>query len=396
MNIDKKNIAIQILAIIGLGLAIDLAFIYYTAVFDKYALPSFCSINEFVDCDGAARSNYAQFLGIPLAYWGIFFYLTILFLTVVDKLKKCKFLKFLEVFKDPKAYISTLGAIAFACSMILAGISLFKIHKICILCLVTYFINLIIALVASGFNSKNFLTGIKTTFFDFIDGVKKYTKTFIVLLLLFSGFLAYSGISLDFVPHIKRSKAFTKYRKMKKNPYRINGNILGNPNGDIVIELYSDYVCPLCYIQNIMLHQAVKEYKNIRVNHNNIPFDKACNSYITINMHPNACFMSKAALAAKKQGDYWGMSSLLYENQPKSTAKLDKLIEELNLDKDKFYKDFYSDEISNTLNKDVEKASLELEIDATPTMFINGERIVGIKPYYELKKLLEDNGAKRK
>ena len=113
-------------------------------------------------------------------------------------------------------------------------------------------------------------------------------------------------------------------------------------------------------------------------------------------MHPNACFMSKAALAAKKQGDYWGMSSLLYENQPKSTAKLDKLIEELNLDKDKFYKDFYSDEISNTLKKDVEKASLELEIDATPTMFINGERIVGIKPYYELKKLLEDNGAKRK
>ena len=36
-------------------------------------------------------------------------------------------------------------------------------------------------------------------------------------------------------------------------------------NADIVIKVYSDYVCPLCYIQNIMLHKAVQEYKNIRV-----------------------------------------------------------------------------------------------------------------------------------
>ena len=43
------------------------------------------------------------FLGIPLAYWGMFFYLTVLFLSFVDKLKNIKFLKFLEVFKTPKA-----------------------------------------------------------------------------------------------------------------------------------------------------------------------------------------------------------------------------------------------------------------------------------------------------
>ena len=45
MNIDKKNLWIQILAIVGLGLTIDLAYIYYTANYDKYALSSFCSIN---------------------------------------------------------------------------------------------------------------------------------------------------------------------------------------------------------------------------------------------------------------------------------------------------------------------------------------------------------------
>ncbi len=138
MKIDKKNLAIQILALAGLALAIKLAFIYYAANFDKYALASFCSINDFIDCDGVAKTTHSQVMGIPLAYWGIFFYIVVLFLTVVDKLKNIKFLKFLEVFKDPKAYITVLGSIAFLCSMGLASVSLFKIKKLCILCVITY------------------------------------------------------------------------------------------------------------------------------------------------------------------------------------------------------------------------------------------------------------------
>lgn len=396
MNIDKKNIAIQILALLGLGLSIKLAFIFYSAVFDQYALPSFCNINDFVDCDSVARTPSAQFLGIPLAYWGIFFYLTVLFLTVVDKLKKCKFLKFLEVFKEPKAYISTLGTVAFICSMVLLCVSLFKIHKICILCMVTYLIDFVIALVASDGKGKNILLNCKTTFLDFIDGVKKYTKTFIVLLLLFSGFLAYSGITLNFVPHIKKSKDITKYRKIKHNPYRITGNILGNPKGELVIELYSDYVCPICYVNNIMLHQAAKEYSNIKVIHHNLPFDKECNSYITVNMHPKACFMSKAAIAAGNQGNYWGMSSLLYEKQPKNIEQLDLLVEQLGLDKENFYKDMKANSTLEELNAEIKAATEDKDIDATPTMYINGEKLVGIKPYYEFKKMLEEKGAKRR
>ena len=67
MNINKKTLSIQFLAVLGLIIAIKLAFIYYSANYDKYALSSFCSINDFVDCDGVARTDKAQFLGIPLA-----------------------------------------------------------------------------------------------------------------------------------------------------------------------------------------------------------------------------------------------------------------------------------------------------------------------------------------
>lgn len=392
---DKRRLFILILSLVGFALTVKLAMIYYVANFVKYALPSFCTINELIDCDGAAKTTMAQFWGIPLAYWGMFFYITVFFLTIVDKLKKVKFLGFLEVFKNPASYITFLGVIAFIVSMILACLSIFRIQKICILCVVTYIIDLLIALIASSGKWSNVINSFKDTFFDFIDGAKKYTKTFIILLILVSSFLLYSGITYNFVPHVKKIKELQKYHNMKFNPYRAKGNALGSENADVVIELYSDYVCPLCYVHNIMLHKAVKEFSNIRVIHHNYPFDKECNPYIGFSMHPNACFMAKGAIAAKKQGNYWEMASLLYENQPKDIEELMKLAERLGFDKETFIKDFYSESTASELEEEVYSAE-KLDIDSTPTMYVNGDKVVGVMPYKELEDLLIKHGAKKR
>lgn len=395
MGIDKKKLTIQILTVIGFLLTIKLACIYYVANYEKYALSSFCSINDFIDCDGAAKSSVSQFWGIPLAYWGMLFYITIFFLTIVDKLKQVKLLKFLEVFKNPMSYIAVLGTVAFVISMILAGLSLFKIHKLCVLCVVTYFIDLIIALVASSCSIKQIASDFKNTVLDFIAGAKKYPKTLAILLIIVISFFTYSGVTYNFVPHIKKQKAILKYRDIKFNPYRAKGNTLGSENADVVIELYSDYVCPLCYIHNIMLHQAAKEFSNIKIIHHNYPFDKECNPYISFNMHPNACFMARGAIAARNQGNYWEMSSLLYENQPTNMKAMLKLAKQLNFNEAKFISDFESDKTSKEIETELNKA-VDLNIDSTPTMYVNGDKIVGVKPYYELKEILIEHGAKRK
>ena len=394
MAIDKRKLLIQILSVIGFGLTIKLAMIYYVANYDKYSLASFCSINDFIDCDGAAKTSVSQFLGIPLAYWGMFFYVTVLFLTFVDKLKNIKFLKFLEVFKNPMAYITVIGTIAFIVSMSLACISIFRIKKLCILCVITYFIDFLIALIPSK-NWKDYFVSFKTTVLDFWEGVKKYPKTFVVLLLMAVSFLTYTEMSDCFVPHIKKAKDIKKFYNMKENPYRVHGNVLGNENGDVVIELFSDYGCPVCYIHNIMLHKAVQEYQNVKVVHYNMPFDKECNLEISATMHPGACYMARAALAAGKQGDYWGMSSLLYENHPMNDEALIPLIEKLGLDKDKFLKYMNSKEAEDTIHEQLYK-SYELNLDATPTMFVNGEKQLGVMAYQDLQKLLEKHGATKR
>jgi protein-disulfide isomerase len=137
-----------------------------------------------------------------------------------------------------------------------------------------------------------------------------------------------------------------------------------------------------------------KEHKNIKIVHHNYPFDKTCNSYMTINIHPNACFMAKAAIASKKQNNYWGMSSLLYENRPNNLEKMLTLANQLEFDSEQFVQDIKSEETLQELKKVINMAN-DLNIDATPTMIINGEQIVGVKPYYELKKILERHGAKK-
>src|SRR5574344_488547 len=96
-----RTIFLVFLTIVGFVTTIKLATIYYESNFDPYALPSFCSINEFIDCDGVAQTSFAQFLGIPLAYWGMFFYFFVLVLCAVEELKKIKIFKFMEVFKNP-------------------------------------------------------------------------------------------------------------------------------------------------------------------------------------------------------------------------------------------------------------------------------------------------------
>ena len=87
------------------------------------------------------------------------------------------------------------------------------------------------------------------------------------------------------------------------------------------------------------------------------------------------------------------MSSLLYENQPTNINAMLKLAEQLGFNKDKFVKDLEADTTSKEIEKELFQAN-KLEIDSTPTIYINGDKIVGVKPYYELKDLLIEHGAK--
>lgn len=402
-----KKILILLLSFVGFLTTVKLALIYYDSIFNPYALPSFCSVSEFIDCDGVAQTVHSQFFGIPLAYWGMFLYVFIVFLVFVDKLKKVQYFGFLRVFKHPLAYISTLGFIAFGVSMILAAISIFEIKKICILCVFTYVLDLLIAIIATNWyvrkNEKyTFMDAFwaiyksfKVSVKDFIHAieVKKYMISFLVLALVASGVLAYTTFSYCFTPQVRRYKEFKQYEKMQKdNPFRVSGNVLGDENAKVVVYIYTDYRCPICRTYNVITHRAAKELSGFKLVHKNLPLDTECNSHLAKPFHEGSCMMAKYAIAAENQGRFWDLNSELFEKQPKTEDEVINLAKLMGLNTDKLKVDAYSEETLKSIDRDIESAT-DLRIDGTPTLVINGKIYSGIKPYYELKDILIKAGA---
>ena len=392
----KKKIAIASIAVVGIITTIKLAVIYYNANFNPYALSSFCSVNDFIDCDGIARTPEAQFLGIPLAYWGMFYYAFVFLMLFAQKLKNVKLFKFMEVFKNPMDYIASLGLFAFCVSMILLCLSLFDIKKLCVLCAFTYILNLAIGCVATDFKNGGFIHSVKQSINDFLDAIKikKYLIALIAVLAVAVGFMTYTRVSFKFAPQVKRQMEFKEF-KHKKNQYAVKGNLLGDENAKTIVYVYSDYQCPICPVHNVMVHKLAKEMKNIKIVHKNLPLDTSCNAYLQSPFHQGSCIDAQYVIAAEKQGKLWDMNEILFEKKPQTEDEILKLVENQGFDLEKLQEDANSLETMNQIKDEIDFA-YKHGINGTPSTMINNEVYVGVKPYKEFKEWVEKNGAEKK
>lgn len=392
----KKKITIASIALVGIITTIKLAVIYYNANFNPYALSSFCSVNDFIDCDGIARTPEAQFLGIPLAYWGMFYYAFVFLMLFAQKLKNVKLFKFMEVFKNPMDYIASLGLFAFCVSMILLCLSLFDIKKLCVLCAFTYILNLAIGCVATDFKNGGFIHSVKQSINDFLDAIKikKYLIALIAVLAVAVGFLTYTRVTFKFAPQVKRQMEFKEF-KHKKNQYAVKGNLLGDENAKTIVYVYSDYQCPICPVHNVMVHKLAKEMKNIKIVHKNLPLDTSCNAYLQSPFHQGSCIDAQYVIAAEKQGKLWDMNEILFEKKPQTEDEILKLVENQGFDLEKLQEDANSLETMNQIKDEIDFA-YKHGINGTPSTMINNEVYVGVKPYKEFKEWVEKNGAEKK
>ena len=398
--VKDKTARILILVLLGVMVTIDLAYVYYEANFNQYALPSFCSVSDFVDCDGVARTTESQFLGVPLAYWGLFLYSFIIMLLGVDKLKKFPFLKFLEVFKNKFHYIASLGIIAFTISMILLCVSLFGIHKLCVMCVLTYVINLLIGIVAAQGVEGHFIGAIKQSWIDFTEALKPlpYRIAFIVVMLCACGFLGWTYTSAKFSPALKFAREYGEFTNAKSMDYKTFGNVLGSEAKDaVVLKIYSDYKCPMCYACNNMLNKIASEFKNLRIEAHSMPLDTACNKYLKQEFHHGSCIMAQYAEAAAKQGKFWEVNNLFFDKKPSTEQEVLEVLKAsgFNLNMDKIKKDAHSEEVLKQIQDDIDYAVANKQI-GTPALKLGDEFEMGVKGYHELKKWVIKHGAEPK
>lgn len=140
---------------------------------------------------------------------------------------------------------------------------------------------------------------------------------------------------------------------------------LGSVAAAVTVVEFSDYECPHCAHAMPVLRQVEREFEGrLRVVHMNFPLDG----------HIHARPAARAALAAGRQNKFWEMHYLLFENQRAlDTQDLERYAQQLGLDMTRFRADVNAPEIEAAIQATRHEGE-RLQIQGTPTIFINGRR----------------------
>jgi protein-disulfide isomerase len=99
---------------------------------------------------------------------------------------------------------------------------------------------------------------------------------------------------------------------------------------------------------------------------------------------------AEASMAAADQGKFWEMHHLLLKKSPQlDRASLIKYAQEIGLDMKAFTDSLDNKKHAALIERD-KKLAVDMDLYNTPTLFINGRKVVGNRPYDYLKKIIEE------
>ncbi|MCI5221837.1 MAG: hypothetical protein D3924_03990 [Candidatus Electrothrix sp. AR4] len=116
-----------LLAITGMAASLYSAHSHYKNYTDPL-YSSFCAISQAINCDTVAQSPWSIFLDIPVAWWGFLFYLFFLLILLTEEYKT-------EEAWQRLFYVALSASTA---TLALAGIAIWKIKSLCLVCLIIY------------------------------------------------------------------------------------------------------------------------------------------------------------------------------------------------------------------------------------------------------------------
>lgn len=160
------------------------------------------------------------------------------------------------------------------------------------------------------------------------------------------------------------------------------------PRGEaqtVQILKYSDYQCPACKAYIPLQEQLEREFGDL------VEIEYR---YFPLSGHQYAHLAARSAEAARNQGKYEEMHDLIFDNQETwSTGGAEEhfisYAEQLDLDMEQFQEDVESDEVHEIVDR--QKAEGERRtVSATPTFFINGQKIQqNPQSYDQFKSIVE-------
>lgn len=161
--------------------------------------------------------------------------------------------------------------------------------------------------------------------------------------------------------------------------------VLGEKDAKVTLVEFGDFQCPACGATYPIVSQLLNEYKGkVKFVFREFP----------LTMHKNAKSAAEAAEASGAQGKFFEMYDALYQNQQewgesnKAMEYYEKYAGLIGLDIEKFKSDVSGNKYDSKIQKDISDGTA-LGVNATPTFFLNGEKISGGLGYDQFKSKIE-------
>lgn len=315
-----------LLAIIGLGVSIELTQIhYYTHTDPTYS--SLCAVNDRINCETVAQSPYSVFMGIPISVWGILGYLFTGLFCLWGLLRK----KPSDTW--PRGIVFGLSLASLLVSAALGYISVARIDSLCIFCTSLYAINTGAFITASILLAKTRTGPLKALGADLTILLSKPLLTGALILTA----AASVGALYLFIPQYWQHPGWVELPSLPSGEDAHGCHWIGAEQPLVTITEFSDYECPYCRHAHKKMRLKAAEFPDkVRLIHHHLPLDQACNEDIKRPFHGRACEFSKAAECASREDKFWEMNDALFSTQETVASKdvdVERLAVQLGLDR---------------------------------------------------------------
>lgn len=349
-------------------------------------------------CIAVGQSNYASIFGVPLASFGIFYFTLITFLMLIAD------------YAEDYYYHIFMGlifpiVIAGTAADIVLGILMIRIGELCFLCVSTYAINVLLLVLLFLYMRK---ISDRSRLFDIIKGFIRPEspdrKAVLALFIVFIFFLAFSIFSGSNILKVRAAASKPPQSQITKlvegfysqEPENIrfpeSSMRLGNPDAKVKIYAFTDFLCSACYKFYQMEKYILAKYKNrVEIIYYHYPLDAACNRHMDDSVYPGSCIAAKSVHAAAETGLFDEYFFIHFSGYSQYRDGFTADIARRNFDaalkesgkgaeaKGKFEEAMKSQGTSDRIASDIEFAE-SIKIEATPTVYIGGRKIVGVPP----------------
>lgn len=358
---------------------------------------------DFIDsCFAVNQSAFSTLFGIPLASYGLFFYIFFIFILLVADYAGGSYYLYCM------AVLLPLSVAAIIFDIILA-IILVNLKEFCVICAATYIINLFLLtgiIILYRKLKKEYNTNLKEIYraaFKISENSDK--KAAYSLFLLFSFFLLSAVIatsSLLKIQTVSPAPAAESIQQYLKEFYSKPAEpaidaesqmMLGSDNAQVRIIVFSDFLCSACYkFYKLEKSLLANNRGKIKIIYYNYPLDASCNNNIKNTKYFNSCMASRAFITAGRLGFFQELLLTHFLNY-KTLVHDYSIVAMMALkpdlaEKNNFVYNINSPETEKILLRDIELAK-KFNIKATPTIFINGRRIEGTLPVEIFQSIIE-------